>query len=43
MWAFPADCPRAFQIVTDGRQYCEVFEEFPAYGLVLLRLAKERV
>jgi hypothetical protein len=40
---FPADCPHVRWIFTaDTRvvnEYQAVFEEFPAYGSVLLRLA----
>ncbi len=37
---FPADCPHARWIFTAGNadEYQTVFEEFPAYGSVLLRL-----
>ena len=41
--AFPADRPRVRWIVTEGAsadEYQTVLEEFPAYGSVLLRLAK---
>jgi hypothetical protein len=41
--AFPADCPRVVGILTADQgvsEYPAVFEEVPAYGSVLLRLAK---
>ena len=41
--AFPADCPHDRWIFTAGEnadEYQTVLEEFPAYGSVLLRLAK---
>ena len=39
--AFPADCPHVRRIFTAASrgEYRAVFEEFPAYGSVLLRLA----
>lgn len=40
---FPADCPHVRHSVTAEEilsSSCAVLEEFPAYGLVLLRLAK---
>src|SRR3989304_3375221 len=40
--AFPADCPRVGRLLTAGPradEYRSVFEDFPAYGSVCLRLA----
>ena len=39
--AFPADCPHVRRFVTAAIrcEYLAVFEEFPAYGSVLLKLA----